>query len=66
MGLKIVAEGIESQSDIALLTQLDCDYVQGYYITKPLSAVDFIEWLSQFELHSNHSICTNKLSVASI
>jgi EAL domain-containing protein (putative c-di-GMP-specific phosphodiesterase class I) len=36
MGLRVVAEGVETQEQYALLRQLDCNYVQGYLIGKPL------------------------------
>src|SRR5690606_22605282 len=36
MGLKVVAEGVETQGQFALLQAADCDYTQGYYISKPL------------------------------
>ncbi|MBX2880134.1 MAG: EAL domain-containing protein [Granulosicoccus sp.] len=37
-GLKVVAEGVESNEQYELLTQEECDYVQGYYFSKPESA----------------------------
>lgn len=36
--LKIVAEGVEQKEQYDLLQELGCDYMQGYYISKPLSA----------------------------
>ena len=36
--LKVIAEGIEKQSQYQLLKALDCDYGQGYFISKPLNA----------------------------
>jgi len=38
LGLKVIAEGIEQQSQYQLLKALDCDYGQGYFISKPLNA----------------------------
>jgi EAL domain-containing protein (putative c-di-GMP-specific phosphodiesterase class I) len=38
MGLRIVAEGIEDESTLALLADLGCDFAQGYYISKPKPA----------------------------
>jgi EAL domain-containing protein (putative c-di-GMP-specific phosphodiesterase class I) len=35
-GLAVVAEGIETAEVLAALTQLGCDFAQGYYICKPL------------------------------
>ncbi len=36
LGLKIVAEGVETEGQLAKLRELGCDLAQGYYFTKPL------------------------------
>src|SRR5437763_1321685 len=36
--LDVVAEGVETAEQVALLRQLHCNYAQGYYFSKPLSA----------------------------
>ena len=38
LGLKVVAEGVETQKQVAELRALDCDYWQGYYFSKPVPA----------------------------
>ena len=40
MGLRIVAEGIEDDETLALLTDLGCDFAQGYCISRPKAAED--------------------------
>jgi diguanylate cyclase (GGDEF)-like protein/PAS domain S-box-containing protein len=40
LGLAVVAEGVESQAQLAFLRELGCDTVQGYYISRPLAAED--------------------------
>ena len=45
LGLKVVAEGVESQDVMQLLTKQGCDSAQGFYISRPLSAEDFVAWL---------------------
>jgi len=37
LGLRVVAEGVEDASILALLESLGCDYVQGYFIGKAMS-----------------------------
>ena len=37
LNLEIVAEGIENNSQIELLSELSCDYIQGYYCGRPQS-----------------------------
>jgi len=47
IGLKVVAEGVEVESQYRLLNQLNCDQIQGYLISKPLPAKAFIEWYAK-------------------
>lgn len=41
LGLNVVAEGIEEESQLALLRKLGCGYGQGYYFSRPVPADDF-------------------------
>ena len=41
LGVPVVAEGVENEKQYQLLRQADCDFVQGYYFSKPLPADDF-------------------------
>ncbi len=41
LGLKVVAEGVEEAECLAFLARIGCDYAQGYFIGRPLSATDF-------------------------
>ena len=45
MGIKVVAEGVETEDDYKYLKQIGCDEGQGYYFTKPLSDYEFMELL---------------------
>ncbi|HEX8915506.1 MAG TPA: EAL domain-containing protein, partial [Humisphaera sp.] len=40
LGMTVVAEGLETPEQVAFLQAVDCDYGQGYYFAKPLSAED--------------------------
>jgi diguanylate cyclase (GGDEF)-like protein len=44
MGLKVVAEGVETESVAAKLKTLGCDGAQGYLFSRPLNADDFQVW----------------------
>lgn len=38
MDLKVVAEGVETSQQLSILKKRGCDYIQGYYFSKPLPA----------------------------
>lgn len=42
---KIVAEGVESEEQMEALTELGCDYLQGYYYSKPICEEDFVNYV---------------------
>jgi diguanylate cyclase (GGDEF)-like protein/PAS domain S-box-containing protein len=37
---QVIAEGVETSQQLALLMQVHCEYVQGYYFSKPIPAKD--------------------------
>ncbi len=41
LNIKVVAEGIETETQLILLRELQCDLIQGYLIGKPMSSSDF-------------------------
>jgi EAL domain-containing protein (putative c-di-GMP-specific phosphodiesterase class I) len=43
--LKVVAEGVETQGQIRLLREMNCDQIQGFYYCKPLPPAELVEWL---------------------
>ncbi|MGD8326495.1 MAG: EAL domain-containing protein [Sphingomonadales bacterium] len=46
LGLKVVAEGIEEPDHIGLLQEMNCDFAQGYFFSKPQSGEDISSWLA--------------------
>ncbi|KAB2905987.1 MAG: EAL domain-containing protein [Burkholderiaceae bacterium] len=49
LGLKTVAEGVETREHWDLLANLGCDIAQGYFIAKPMPAEDFLQWAAGFQ-----------------
>ena len=47
LGLKVIAEGIETEEQFRLLSSIDCDFCQGYYFSRPLTQDEFDKLLSQ-------------------
>jgi len=43
--LTTIAEGVEEQTQLAILQVFGCDLIQGYYYSKPLSKVDLLAFL---------------------
>ena len=45
--LKIVAEGVETEEMVNMLTELGVDYLQGYYFSRPLDERSFVTFLNE-------------------
>ncbi|MES2355700.1 MAG: EAL domain-containing protein [Pseudomonadota bacterium] len=48
LGLKVVAEGVETTEQLELLSSLNCDEIQGYVITRPLPLEKYLAWEKGF------------------
>ncbi|MBI4204571.1 MAG: EAL domain-containing protein [Betaproteobacteria bacterium] len=48
LGLKVVAEGVETEGQNKILRLLKCNEIQGYLVSPPLPAERFKEWWDQF------------------
>ncbi len=47
LGLPVVAEGVETEPQLQYLRKQGCDYIQGYFISRPLPAADMTRLLQQ-------------------
>jgi len=56
MGLKVVAEGVESLEILQLLGGLGCDLAQGFFMSKPLPAKEFEAWYRQGILYFGRAV----------
>jgi EAL domain-containing protein (putative c-di-GMP-specific phosphodiesterase class I) len=45
--LRVIAEGVEDDVQLAFLCDLDCDLIQGFYYSRPLKSADFIHYVRQ-------------------
>ena len=43
-------EGVETEEQVRFLKQSGCDYIQGYYYSRPLPEDEFIEFLEKESL----------------
>ena len=56
LDLHVVAEGVEQASQISILEELNCETLQGYYYSKPLSKDEFTAFLKQQQSQSKLSL----------
>ena len=48
MSLDVVAEGVETDQQYAVIRRLNCDFAQGYFIAKPMPADQLLDWCSGY------------------
>jgi len=48
LGLKVVAEGVETANHLEMLRAHGCDVAQGYFFSKPLPPAEFVTWLANY------------------
>jgi diguanylate cyclase (GGDEF)-like protein len=53
LGLKVIAEGVETPAQLAVLRRLGCDVGQGYLFARPMPAEQFMEFVQR---HGNHEV----------
>jgi diguanylate cyclase (GGDEF)-like protein len=61
LDLAVVAEGVEDEATYQLLTREGCNVVQGYFVSKPLPADEFANWLGAAHRHAGGAL-TNVLT----
>jgi len=49
LGLKVLAEGVEDQAQLAFLKKLGCDIVQGFYVSAAIAPDAFAQLLATFD-----------------
>lgn len=47
INLELVVEGVETQATLDRILEMDCDYVQGFYYSKPIPEAEFVEFLKE-------------------
>ena len=53
LGLKVIAEGVESEEHLRFLQHFECDYVQGYLFSPALSKKEFVSYLQSTKAKQN-------------
>ena len=64
LGMTVVAEGVETRQDWELLQRTQCDFAQGYFIGRPMSAEDLTHWVDEWALR-RHSVLGSRRDAGS-
>lgn len=56
LDLAVVAEGVEEFGQLNTMTAMGCDQMQGFYIAKPMSSGDLLEWYRRYEKGGLNSV----------
>jgi diguanylate cyclase (GGDEF)-like protein len=59
LGMRVTAEGIETERQFAMLTSVGCDEGQGFFLARPMSAESVTQLLARGPLRSNDSAWRN-------
>ena len=52
LGLRVVAEGVETKGQFEYLKALGCDYAQGYLFSKPMKKKEFLVWITNRDINN--------------
>ena len=47
LNIKCVAEGVETEEQVLIMSEMGCKEFQGYYFSKPMSAQVYAEYINQ-------------------
>lgn len=56
LGLEVIAEGVETELELEILTKLGADYIQGYYFSKPLPLEELEDVIGCFSIEQQASM----------
>ncbi len=55
LGMRVVAEGVESPAGLLRVAELGCEMVQGYWIGRPMPGERIATWLTNGSMRSAQS-----------
>ena len=59
LGLRVVAEGVETAAQAQFLASIWCEHAQGYFYSKPLPAAEFALWLVRGQSMGTKTVTRN-------
>jgi len=54
LGFEVVAEGVENEASLEILKQYNCDHIQGYFLSRPITADAVSEWRQDYVKNNSH------------
>ena len=60
LSLQTVAEGVENEETLERLKSMNCDAMQGFFISKPLNGQEFSLWLSEWQQANKPPLSSSK------
>ena len=48
LGMRVVAEGVDSAEAVAAITELECEMAQGFFIGRPMRGDLMLEWIAHY------------------
>lgn len=55
LNMQVIAEGVETKEELDTLFEIGCDTIQGYVISRPLSAYELKTWLKNYNSFQDHN-----------
>jgi diguanylate cyclase (GGDEF)-like protein/PAS domain S-box-containing protein len=65
LGLRVVAEGVETAAQAQFLSSIRCEHAQGYLYSKPLPPAEFAKWLADYQFTGTKSASLDNRRVTS-
>ncbi len=54
LNMRVIAEGVETKQQLLQLQENDCDEIQGYYLSRPISPQSMVEFMKNYEKQNPH------------
>ncbi|MGH1460451.1 MAG: EAL domain-containing protein [Neptuniibacter sp.] len=53
LGVKVIAEGVETEEQLQYISGIGCNYIQGYVFSRPLPSLEFEDFVISFETNAS-------------